>query len=567
MPTWYPQVQDLTLRLVRAFSQTDTPSETAFAHHLYDLLAAWPIFRERPGDLRLEHTQDDPHERSVLFALVRGTGPQTLILTGHYDVVPVENYGALADAACDPAALLPRLVAQLAAEAARGGEVPPADRLALADLRGGGFLPGRGMLDMKSGLAAGLAVMQRFIAQSPAERCGNLLFIAVPDEEIASHGMRTGAARLPALAAEWGLELAGAINLDASDDHGDGHLGQAAYLGSIGKLLPAVYLVGRETHAGSPFQGLSAALLAADLTRRIECAPDLADSLEGEFTPPPVCLKLADTKIGYDVTTPTAAWCYFNWLTLRQPAQAVLETVRALARQALDEAVTAQAAAAARFAALTGRAEPAPGWQPRVYSYREVLALAKERGGEPFETSLKALETDLRADPALDAPTCSLRIMQAAWAASGLTGLAAVVGFAALYYPPTFSEARGARGARFRQVILRQTQALSAEASTPISVRPFFPGISDISFLGGQVSADELEVLAANSPAWRARTGFDFTLSAGLNLPTANIGPWGRDYHQRIERVYTPYSFEVLPELLWRIQADLLGEPKGQEPE
>jgi arginine utilization protein RocB len=35
-----------------------------------------------------------------------------------------------------------------------------------------------------------------------------------------------------------------------------------------------------------------------------------------------------------------------------------------------------------------------------------------------------------------------------------------------------------------------------------------------------------------------------------------NIGPWGRDYHRRTERVYMPYSFEVLPELIWRVVND-----------
>jgi arginine utilization protein RocB len=38
-----------------------------------------------------------------------------------------------------------------------------------------------------------------------------------------------------------------------------------------------------------------------------------------------------------------------------------------------------------------------------------------------------------------------------------------------------------------------------------------------------------------------------------LSCPIVNIGPWGKDYHQRLERVHTPFAFEVLPELLWRI--------------
>ena len=53
------------------------------------------------------------------------------------------------------------------------------------------FLPGRGLLDMKSGIAAGIAVVEAFAAD-PARR-GNLLFAATPDEEDRSVGMRAAA--------------------------------------------------------------------------------------------------------------------------------------------------------------------------------------------------------------------------------------------------------------------------------------------------------------------------------------------------------------------------------------
>jgi arginine utilization protein RocB len=490
---------------------------------------------------------------------VRGNGPQTLILTGHYDVVTVENYGPLAPWAADPVTLLPRLIETLENEAAHGPGLAPADQLALDDLRSGQFLPGRGMLDMKSGLAAGLAVLQAFAQLPAAERQGNLLFVAVPDEEIASHGARTAALRLPDLAREWQLELVAAINLDVSDDHSDGSQGQALYMGSIGKLLPAVYWVGRETHAGSPFSGVNATLLAAELTRRIECNPDLVDSLDGDYTSPPVCLKQIDTKTHYDVTTPSAAWCYYNWLTLRTPVSAVLAQVQTLARQALEAVQTTLHEQAARYAQLTGHAILLPDWQPHVYSFAEVRALALRRGGLLVQQQLDELEQRLGADPALDAPACCMALTEATWAASGLSGPAAVVGIAALHYAPARVEGPG-KPERLRQVLARQAAALSREVHTPINLRPFFPGISDVSFLGGHVSTQEMETLRANSPAWQSRTGFDFGATAALNLPAVNIGPWGRDYHQRIERVYTPYAFDVLPELLWRITGDLLKD-------
>src|SRR5690349_11774728 len=112
---WYTQVRDLTLTLVRCPSVNGTPGEREFAGYIRDVLAAHPYFQTHPEHLRLEPIPGDPHERANVFALVRGSGPATVVLAGHYDVVSVANYGALEPWAFDPEALLPRLRADLEA--------------------------------------------------------------------------------------------------------------------------------------------------------------------------------------------------------------------------------------------------------------------------------------------------------------------------------------------------------------------------------------------------------------------------------------------------------------------
>lgn len=552
MATWYERTRELTLSMVGFMSQTNAPGEKAFIPFFYEKMAAMPYFQKNPRHLRRAPTLNDPFEREVVFALVKGRGPRTVILTGHYDVVGIENYGELAEWAGNPEELLPRLIDLLETEAARGDGLPPGDRLALEDLLSGAFLPGRGMLDMKSGLAAGWAVLERFSQLPDDQRAGCLLYIAVPDEEIASYGARSAAALLPALTTEWGLDLAAAINLDASDDHGDGSQGRAAYLGSVGKLLPAVYLVGRETHASSPFSGVNTTLLAAELTRRIECEPGLIDHGDGEFTPPPVCLKQGDTKSGYDVTTPTASWCYYNWLTLRRPAEGVLEKVAELARAALQAAQESLSSAALRYAETTGTPVTLPDRAPQVYHFAEVKAIAVRRGGKAFAESFEALQRRLAGDARLDTPSVSLALTEAAWAASGLTGPAAVIGFAALYYPPV-SLGSDEKAARLREAIRIAAGEACTSKGISFALRPFFPGISDISFLGSRAPAEEIAVVADNSPAWQGRTSFDAGAIERLGLPVVNIGSWGRDYHQRIERVHASYAFETLPQILWRV--------------
>jgi arginine utilization protein RocB len=549
---WFERVRELTLALVRQPSVNGTPAERAFAAYLHELLAALPYFRAHPAHLRVERAPDDPLGRSNVFALVRGSGAQTVLLAGHYDVVSVENYGALAPQACDPATLLPLLAEELERSSAN----PPA----LADLASGEWMAGRGALDMKSGLAAGIALLERFAAQiergEPAG--GNLVLVATPDEEVTSHGMRAAAARLPELAREWRLDLVGAINLDSTTDRGDGRDGQAIFLGSVGKLLPSVYVVGRETHAGAPFDGVSASALAAEITRAVECNPELADLGGGEAAPPPVCLKHADLKPGYDVTTPAATWCYYNQLTHHWSPGKVLDMYVRLVQNALDSALLRLQEHAHRYAELAGESAAPPEWRAQVLTFGELRRMALARGGAAAEQALAELNARLAGDPTVDLPLYCRQVTELLWRFGGLTGPAAVVGFASLAYARVVLDEANPRHQRLRAAAARHAAELGQETGVAIRLRPFFPGISDMSFLGGVDTPADLATIAEQTPAWGTRIRAASGAEKPGELPTINIGPWGRDYHQRLERVYMPYSFGVLPELRWRIVGDLL---------
>ncbi len=552
---WLPRVRQLTLDLVRLPSVTGTPGERDFAAHLHDLLAQISYFASHPADLRRQRTVGDRYERENVFALVRGTGRRTVILCGHYDTVSLAPYGPLEPLACDPEALLPALLEDL-----RRHGSSAADGRALADLESGDFLPGRAALDMKSGLAAGIAVLERFAALPAADRPGNLLFLATPDEEVTSHGMRSAALALPDLLRERDLETVAAINLDATNDPGDGGEGQAVYLGSVGKLLPSVLFVGRPAHAGFPFDGLNANLLAAELVRRVECDPELADAAHGAVAPPPVALRLADLKEGYDVTTPELAWCAFNQLTHAATPSRELERWLGLARAAIEEAGARMRERASSWSARAGRPRPDLAWEPTVLAFAELRERAFARRGTAAARDWASFTRELAAEPGMDLPTFSRRATAklAGWA--DLSGPAAVVAWGALYYPPLHLEADDPRHRRLEEVSRRQAAAVGRDSGRAITLRHYFAGISDMSFLASRVPPEDAAVVADNSPAWGTDLlAFDYSVLGRLGFPAINAGPWGRDYHQRLERVYAPYSFGVLPELVWRIARELLG--------
>jgi len=493
------RVRAIALTLAGWPSVTGTADEAAFAGKLAQYL------EEIVGlQVRRKPIPGDPLGRANVFALKRGKGRRTVLLAGHFDTVPVDDYGALKPLAFDPEWLLEKTIARLR----ETGE----HTLALGDLESGDYLPGRGLLDMKAGVAAGIAVLEAHEGE------GNLLLVATPDEEDRSAGMRAAASQIAELANGQGLDIALAINLDSIADDGDGSFGRSIAFGSIGKLLLTAFVVGREAHACYPFQGINANYLAGALLTAFECAPELAELTGNEIAAPPTALQAKDLKSGYNVTTPAQAWLYWNALQHKRSATEVLENALRMAREAVTSAV-AQLDARARSLGQQAFAGDVP-----VLTYAELAA------GLDLTTPATELA---RGD--LDLPTRSLRLTQEAWRLSGRAGPAVIIGFGSIPY----------QAVTLGDDALRRR--LIAAAGRDVNPIDYFPGISDMSFLGR--GSGGLETAAANTPIW----GTSFTLDPSPGYPIVNIGPWGRDYHHWLERLNAPFAFAVLPGLVQRV--------------
>ncbi|MCB1882746.1 MAG: M20/M25/M40 family metallo-hydrolase [Geminicoccaceae bacterium] len=525
------RARDLALTLTSWPSVTGTADEAGFAGRLAGLVGAHPYFRDNPGDLIRLPVPGGPYGRENVVAVVRGRGRRAVLLAGHYDVVPVDDYGPLKDLAWHPERLRQGIVARL--EAGGGHE------LALDDLRSGGFLPGRGLLDMKSGLAAGLAVLEAHAADP--ECLGSLVFLATPDEEDRSAGMRAAAEALPGLLAGRGLEVALGINLDAVSDQGDGASGRVVALGCIGKLLLSVLVVGVEAHACYPLDGVNAAHLAAELLAEVEFAPELGEEADGEAAVPPTALGARDLKTLYNVTTPGRAWLIWNVLTKARPASEVLAVAAGLALRATERARARIAERAARLQ----NPPPLTGAWARFGTWRFEEVRARARAADPgFDARFEALAADLAGQADLDLPTRCRTLTEAAWDASGLEGPAVVLGFASMPYPAV----RLAGGDGLEARIRRATAEVAAATGTDIGVVRQLPVIVDMSFLG-PIDAADLTAAAANTPVWGSSIDWD-PARPGPGWPMVNVGPWGRDYHHWLERVHVPYAFGVLPRLV-----------------
>ena len=481
------RTREIALELTSWPSVTGSKDEAVFAFKLAPYLKGF-------DEAWVETIEDDAAGRSNVVSIKRGRSNRTVVLTGHFDVVPIDDYGELKSLAFEAEKLLPEIIARLKAS----GENP----LALADFQSGEFLPGRGLLDMKAGLAAGIAAAENYSGDA------TILFIAVADEEDRSAGARAAAPRLKDIAFKHKIDIALVINLDAISDQGDGAKARVVATGSIGKQLLTAFVVGKSAHAGYPQDGANAAYLAAELIGEFELSPELAETTGDEIAAPPTCLHAKDLKRGYNVTTPAASWVYWNTMQHRRSADEVLLIAHTMAERAMLRAA--------------GKVKT----KISVISYAEVAAkVAPEK--------LKAQANEIAKLTHLDFPERAKLLTQFAWENSGLVGPAVILGFGSIPYPA---------------VSLSNTalEEKITSALNPFNIGrlKYFAGISDMSFFG-EASGD-LSVVAANTPIW----GTSFAMPKPAGYPTINIGPWGRDYHHWLERLHGPYAFETLPRAL-----------------
>lgn len=523
--------------LTRFASVTGTEGERALPAALAARLREDPAWRG--CEIWLVPIPDDPLGRSCLAALARGTGGETLLLTGHFDTVPFDDYADLRGLATDPEPLRDALLQRLRNPAS------PGEELARADLASGAFLPGRGLLDMKAGLAAALAAMEAFLLQP--RRDGNLLFVAVPDEEVNSVGARGLGEAMPKLLEEHALRLVGAINLDCIGDRGDGRVGRSVALGSVGKLLPTALVIGQPTHASHPLQGINAAAIAGAIAARVEWAPELADGADGEAGIPPTLLSLKDGKRHYDVTTPDSCFACWNVLTMGRPAAAIFVAFEGLVTDAVR-------ALAASLAERQARASAQPHSPPAI----EVLhasAILAEIDEDPEAAAALRETAERLALEGLSLPDQNERLTLAAWTLTGRSGPAVIIGFGSLPYPHV-RLGGGEAACALESAIAIAREQMRVGSGVEIGLQAHFPGISDMSFIG-EADVTSVAFIAGNTPAWSSGVRWSGQV---IGTPAVNIGPWGRDYHTPYERVETGYAFEILPRFLLEVaQARFAG--------
>lgn len=513
-------LRELLCELVSWDSRTLTPGECEFSTKLAVKLNSLSYYKENPRHLELH---DAGLGRNAVTALYKHPeAVDTIVLISHFDTVFTEEYGVLEPFAFHPEELTKKFLEH-------ANELPEDAR---ADLESGNYLFGRGTMDMKMGLALHMALIEKAsIEKWPI----NLMLVTVPDEEVNSAGMRKAVTELVRLREQFGLSYKLFLNSEPTFSQEPGDPKEYVYSGTIGKIMPAALFYGKETHVGEPMKGITASYISSFLTQEMEWNTLFEETDFGEVTPLPVTLQQKDLKMHYSTQTPYRAVALYNVFLMKRTAAEVMDLFKLSALKATTACNTA-------YRQICEREGVDVVGDIRVMRYDQLLAYAVDKLGDSVVARIRqsVLETDT-----MDDREKSFKIVDALLIECQELAPATILLFAPPYYPAVnTSEDRLV----IDSINLMKETALTL--GTQVEQIHYFNGICDLSYVNYKDEAYGWTSFERNTPVWGETYHIPFADMAQLDGPVLNVGPFGKDAHQRTERLHIESAFVRLPVML-----------------
>ncbi|WP_395096431.1 M20 family metallopeptidase [Bacillus amyloliquefaciens] len=537
------KIEAITKSLVALNSINGTLGEGKKADYIKDMIKSFPYFQENPSHVWEQAIPEDPYGRKNIFAFIEGNGESlnTVIYHAHLDTVGIEDFGPLKDIAFDSGRL---------AEYFSNYEF---DRDVQRDARSGEWMFGRGSVDMQSGIAVHLANLLHF-SERRDQLPGHILFMANPDEESQHSGILTSISELKRLKQEKQLRYLAAINNDFITPLYEGDKTRYIYTGAAGKLLPCFAIYGREVHVGDTLSGIDPNLIASEITRRIHNNIHMAENIEGELVLPPTCLYQRDNKEAYNVQTAVSSYVYFNYFIYEKTAKEVMDQLTAVADEACKETERKLSDYYDEYCERTSLPKKEMSWNVQVYSLEDYLKRLRSRGIDPAQCIGQAFKTYEHLE-------LRMRCFKAVEELQKLDpeqGAKVIIFYAPPYLPHNYLKEESTRDRLLQHVIQEAVDKTAASTGETFAFKKFFPYLADGSFLSLHETDEEVSAFTDNFPGWDVIGTIPFKEIRELNIPSVNIGVYGKDGHKWTERVYKPYTFHVLPELIQQTTMHLL---------
>lgn len=547
---FYDEALALTKKLVSIPSMNNSDGgERAVA----DYMAAWirelPYFKAHPDQVITQPLKNDPYDRINVVAIAfgsRSNSNETIILHGHHDTVGIDDYGSIKEYAFDCDAL-PEKIKSITS-----------DPEVLADIESGEWMFGRGSSDMKSGDAVNMVLM-RYFTEHLDQFDGNLIFMTNPVEENQHTGIIESLNVLEELKAKYGLTYKMAMNTDFISPAFPGDTAHYFHAGAVGKILPCFYIIGKPTHSGQGFEGFSASMVAAEITRNIDMRAEFSDVYNGEFAMPPTVLKMRDLKPSYDVQTAFSAFVYFNYFIHNMEMDEIFARLRKVAEDALNTVDTYTDEQNKVYCKMTGADYYKREYQLKVMEYSELYEKAKALKPDVDE-DIRAI-TKQSLEENMDRRELCLKIVE--YLANNILSIntPTVILFLAPPYCPrnTLKREIPEEGALLDSVVDLLNQ-LGQEMGEELKMMQFFPVLTDSSYLKLDDTDTSIKTLVDNFPDMKGHYDVPLDQIKRLNIPAFNFGCHGKDAHKWTERVHKEYSFGKLPIIMLRVLEKYLNK-------
>lgn len=542
------EIESILYPYVKVKSTTGTELERNGECFLLDYFSNIDYFKKNIDHYGAYKIKDDLLDRSVCWAMVKGTGRDTVVFLHHYDTVDTEDFKLLMPFAYSPE--------ELELELMKIKNTLNND--AKEDLESGEFLFGRGTADMKGGGAIQLALLKRY--SEIKGLVGNILLIAVPDEENLSAGMRSAVQLLDELKDNHNLNYLLMIN---SEPHQrvDKHKGVLSE-GSVGKVMPFVYVRGYLSHIGKVFEGFNPINLLSRIVAETELNLELSDVLKNESSPPPTWLYLKDNKQQYDVSMPLSASGCFSVLTLYRTPEEILDSLNSICMKAFNKVIVEMNE---KFKCYNEGMEkewkPLP-WKPIVTTFKSLYDEASDKYGsvflEHYENKLKQIKIDLDSGK-LSMLQSSFSLVEAVYDYVDDLSPRVIIGLIPPYYPNVTNIFFDNPSLKISSLSRELKEFSNKNYEQEYTTEYFYTGISDLSYTSIHNGKNIIEALENSMPLFGHFYDIPIDCIERISMPCMNIGPWGKDFHKLTERVYREDLFYRTPELINHAVSYILG--------
>ncbi|RXK18789.1 M20/M25/M40 family metallo-hydrolase [Macrococcus sp. DPC7161] len=497
-------------------SVTGSQGELSFPYFIKEELMKLDYFNQNESHIKMIETSDYKH---ALMAMYRSyTTDKTVIIMSHYDTVDVIDFGHFESIAFDSDAL----------HKAYNKHVDAFNPYIQKDIESNQYLFGRGVMDMKSGLMMHMSLLERAINESwPI----NIILLTVPDEEVNSSGMRDAVVYLDQYIKEENLKLILTLNGEPTFSQHPEDDQYYIYSGSIGKIMPSVFIKGKETHVGEPLNGVSPTYLLSQINLNIEYNKIFQDYYKNEVTPLPVSLHHKDLKTHYDVQTPHLAVGYYNIFKFTKSSESLFKLFHETVKKSVQSA-TKQ---------LSSIYEHTIHFE--VITFETLIEQAKERLKE--EDYLSIINQNLH----LDDREYAIHIIEQLLNEVYPDGYVVVTYLSAPYYP-SVNSSKDKLVKHISKYVIKQMDKHYNRSTERIN---YFNGISDLSYVKYEHGPNDATSYEKNTPGFGSKYTIPFKAMHALDAPVMNIGALGKDAHQNTERIHIDSVSEEVPFILEKV--------------